>query len=162
MHAERGSAAVELALLLPVLLLAALVAIPVVLRIQEANRLDEAVGAALRYATKAAPNAVADPGMTCPDPRRRRSASEVQTFLADASGGIVSAAQVGVVVRSASGIETPDPCRGVPGSTVTVTVDWVNEVGTIGELVNGVARLVGSGDVITTSTRQLTALGVLE
>ena len=51
---------------------------------------------------------------------------------------------------------------GDPGSTVTVSVDWVNEVGAIGGIVNGIGRLVGAGDVITQSTRQLTALGVLE
>jgi hypothetical protein len=158
---------VEFAVLLPVLLIAALVAVPVILRIQEANRLDQAVGAAIRYATKAAPNSFAsspeDPPGTCPDLRRRRSADEVRNFLSLASEGIVTPDQVAVLVTPANpGTQTVNPCRGIPGSVVSVTATWTNDVGFVGELANNLVGLIGLPPVITPSSRDLTAQGVLE
>lgn len=163
---EDGSAAVELGLLLPVLLAAALIFTPVVTRLGDSTRTDDALGQAIRYATKASANAIeASADGHCPAPRRRRSAVEVADFLDAASGGLVPADLVSVSVQQPNG--APDvvhPCQAIPGSVVTITAVVGLDDDVIDDL-SAAARqvLTGGGQVPgLPATRTITAVGVLE
>lgn len=162
---EDGAAAVELGLLLPVLMFAAVGFLPLVTRMVDANAIDDAMAEAIRYATKASPVAFDNAGAPeCDAQRRRRSGPEVQAFLTAASGGRVVDSTIAVVQPNDAGTVS-DPCRAIAGSVVTITATVDTSGGAIGSLSRAARSLPfvsapdsTPGDLSSTATTTITAV----
>ena len=123
---ERGAAAVELALVLPVLALVAMATAPLVRLYADHAQVVALAQHGARYATRADR-----------DPERgdvaryRPTADEVRASVADA-------AEIPVTVTV-----TPSPDDALPGDSVTVIVVADRPIGPLGVVVNAAAGLVG-------------------
>lgn len=128
---ERGGAAVELAIFLPLLFLLAFGALTTVHVFRDYSELNQLSQTGARYATRAA----LDP--TRPGTYRfRPSSEEVADYVRDAADLDVTSVDV-----------SPDPSSTYPGDEVTVTVRTHTDLGALGWLANTMAGLVGGGDL---------------
>jgi len=110
---DRGTAAMELSLLLPALLIILMVAVPLVAQGWDYLVVTGATANGIRYATRVDQNArTASNFANCSvsSPTRRPSGCEVQAFISQA------ASPLGVSVTV-----NPDPTLTLPGEPITVT-----------------------------------------
>ena len=127
---QRGGAAVELAIFLPLLFFLAFGAITTVRVLRDYSELNQLSQTGARYATRAA----LDP--TRPTEYRFRPTSEeVEAYVTEVAELTVTSIDV-----------TPDPSTAYPGDEVTVTVRSRTDLGVLGWLANTMAGLVGGGD----------------
>lgn len=139
---QDGTAAVEFALMLPVLVLMVMIAVPVVSTVLGYIDLNEASEAGARYAT-AAHLDPENPGVY----RFRPDADAVETYLRRISDVPLESVSV-----------SPDPATALPGTQVTVTVTHRVPMGPLARVANFFAGLVGDdplfpdGGLVLTST----------
>lgn len=142
---ERGGASIELALLLPLLLLVLMVAVPLVIEGWDYLVVTGATSSGIRYASRVDENARTTstfaPACTVSSPTRRPSACEVQQFIQQA------AAPLGVQVSV-----TPDPSQTLPGEPITVTATYTVNFPLAGAVNNFTRAFFGGGFSIPTST----------
>ena len=138
---DDGSAAVELSIILPILLVLMAFVAPLVKFGYDYMVLQRAVSHGVRYASRADVNPVvrADGSVG-----RRPLPSEVKTFVSNSSNGKVLATTVAV---------TPNPTLAVPGELITVEVDYQLSYGPLAGIANGVKGLFfGGGAFLPSST----------
>lgn len=139
---EDGAAAIEFALLLPVLVLMAMMAVPVVNTVLGYVDLNEASEAGARYAT-AAHLDPENPAVY----RFRPDAAAVESYLRRISDVPLESVSI-----------TPDPASSLPGTQVTVTITHRVPMGPLARVANFFAGLVGGdplfpdGGLVLTST----------
>jgi Flp pilus assembly protein TadG len=139
---ERGLAAVEFALMLPLVVFLVMTAIPTVGSAIAYVDLNEASEAGARYAT-AAHLDPENPGVY----RFRPTAAAVEAYLRRISDVPLDSVTV-----------SPDPATAMPGTQITVTVTHRVSFGPLARVANGLARLVGAdppfpeGGSVLTST----------
>lgn len=155
---DRGGAAVELAILLPLLLLLAAGIWPLLAGIATYADVDHAAADGIRYATKVDRNPIANACATETglSGSRRRSNAEVVAYVSDAVE--LPGATVTVTVDHASG----SLCRATSGTPVTVTVSYPLTTGTLARTANTIAGFFGGGPIYTDTTRSTSAYGLLE
>jgi Flp pilus assembly protein TadG len=138
---EEGTAAVELGMILPILLVFLAFFGPLVKFGYEYMVLQRAVSHGVRYASRADVNA-----QTRSDGSvgRRPIPAEVRSFVSDSADGMVPAAAVDV---------TPDPTLTLPGEQITVTVEHQLSFGPLADIVNSVkSAFFGGGVLLPSST----------
>ncbi|MGQ0679283.1 MAG: TadE/TadG family type IV pilus assembly protein [Actinomycetota bacterium] len=124
---EKGAATVELALVLPVLLVLMAFVAPIVRGGYEYMVLQRAVSHGVRYATRVDVNPRSDGagGLT-----RRPSVAEVRQFVVSAADPLqITTGQIQV---------TPNPRLALPGGQVEVTADYTIDYGVMADFVNAV------------------------
>lgn len=127
MKNERGAAAVELALFLPVLILLVGLGVGAVRMVGDHNHLNQVTESAARFATRSS----VDPMNPVPY-STRRTPEAVAAYVEELSRLPV----LEVVV-------TPDPTIAYPGTDVTVSVTVHHDAGPLADLANAVADLIG-------------------
>ena len=130
LRSERGVAAVELALMLPVLVFLVMAAVPVASAVIAYVDLNEASEAGARYATAAHL-----------DPEN----PAVYRFRPDAAGVEAYVRRVSDVPLESVTV-APDPASSLPGTQVTVTLTHRVSFGPLAGVANGLAGLVGADD----------------
>ncbi len=135
---ERGAAAVELALFLPLLFLLAALSVGAVRMVADQNHLNQVTETAARYATRAA----ADPGATTYS--TRRTTAEVAAYVEELSDLPV----LEVVV-------TPDPTLAYPGDDVTVAITVQHDAGPMADAANALTGVIGQGPVFPEGGKQM-------
>lgn len=144
-RSERGIAAVELALVLPVVVFLVMTAVPVAAAVVAYVELNEASEAGARYAT-AAHLDPENPGVY----RFRTDAAGVEAYVRRISD-----------VPLASVTVSPDPSAALPGTQVTLTLTHQVSFGPLATVANALAGLVGADDpfpgggVVLTSTASM-------
>jgi Flp pilus assembly protein TadG len=142
LRAERGVAAVELALMLPVVVFLVMTAVPSVAAVIAYVDLSEASEAGARYATAAHL-----------DPEN----PTVYRFRPDAAGVAAYLRRISEVSLDSVSV-TPDPSNALPGTEVTITLTHHVSFGPLARVANALAGLVHAdppfpdGGVVLTST----------
>lgn len=135
-----GSATVELAVVVPIVLLLAMGFLTVVQALYDSHRLASSVGDVARYATRA--DYLPEGGAACEN-ARRRTLGEVQAYA-------VAAARVDADDVTVSS----DPCLALPGHEIEIVLtDTVSNplyLAAAG-LTNALSRIVGGDDVFPTA-----------
>lgn len=128
---ERGAAALELALFLPVMALLIALGVGATGMVSDQNHLNQVTETAARFATRAADDPV-NPGPygTRPTP------AAVAAYVEEIS-------ELPVVEVTV----TPDPNLAFPGDDVTVAVTLQHDVGPLGHAANALAGLMGRDPV---------------
>lgn len=153
LRGDRGLASLEIAMILPMLLLILLVAVPLVTEGWDYLVVTGATSSGIRYASRVDENARTTstfaPVCTVSSPTRRPSACEVQQFIQQA------AAPLGVSVTV-----SPDPTVTLPGEPITVTSTYTVTFPLAGA-VNAFSRVFfgGSVSVPTSTVINITAQG---
>lgn len=128
---EEGASVIELAFVLPVLLLVFAATVPVVKSGWEYLSLTRATAHGVRYASRVDVNArESSVGLT-----RRPTADEVEAFVRDAAGGL----------NLDSVTVTPEPAGALPGEAITVTATYEFTYGPLADIANGVVGLASFG-----------------
>ncbi len=140
---EDGVSSVELALLLPVLLLLLTVAMPLVKGGWEYMVVSRAAAHGIRYATRADPNVHAAPGGLL---TRRPTAAEVDSFIRDAADPI---ALTSVSV-------SPEPAGSLPGELITVQAKYTVSFGALASVANEVKALFFGGGTFLPESKEIT------
>ncbi|CAN5888940.1 hypothetical protein BH23ACT12_BH23ACT12_05550 [soil metagenome] len=139
---EKGSAAVELAIILPVLMMLFAMIAPFVKFGFDYMVVQRAASHGVRYASRADVN-----GRTAADSAtavRRPSPTEVANFVRDSSNGKVTPASVTV---------TPNPRQAVPGEPITVAVVYQMSYGPLTQIINSLkTAFFGGGAFLPSST----------
>lgn len=136
---ERGSAAVELVLFLPVMIILILVAFSATELFWNRRHLDDVTEEAARFATAAADEPRSPrPSGTQPTPEA------VAAFVAEISEMPVLDVQV-----------SPNPTHVAPGGEVAVAVTLEHDVGPLAGIVNALNRLIGNDPVFPDGVMQL-------
>ena len=130
-RSERGAAAVELALFLPIMLLLAALSVGAVRMVADQNHLNQITESAARYATRSA----ADPGSSGPYSTRRTTA-EVVAYVERLSDLPVLETLV-----------SPEPALTFSGDDVTVTVTVQHDAGPLADAANALVGLIGQDPV---------------
>jgi len=144
-QSEEGTAAMELGIILPLLLVLAALVAPLVKFGYEYMEVQRAASHGVRYATRADVNARPD-GLG-----RRPRVADVRQFVSDSSGGKVAATAVSVV---------PDPSRAVPGEVITVSIDHQLSYGALADIANGIkSAFFGGGAFLPPQTVTVSARG---
>ena len=136
---ERGSAAIELAVFLPVFILLVLAAFSATELFWNHRHLDDVTEAAARFAT-AAPDEFRGPRPAGTQP----TPEAVSAFVGEISELPVLDVQV-----------SPNPLHVGPGQEVTVAVTLEHEVGPIAGIVNALNELIGNDPVFPGGVMQL-------
>lgn len=127
---QRGGAAVELAIFLPLLFFLAFGGFTTVMVLRDYSELNQLSQTGARYATRAA----LDP--TRPTEYRfRPTADEVEAYVREVAALPVTSVEV-----------APDPSTASPGDEVTVTVHTTSDLGVFGWLANTMSGLVGGDE----------------
>ena len=138
---ERGAAALELALFLPVLVLLVGLAVGAVRMVGDQNHLNQVTESAARFATRSA----VDP--MNPEPyRTRRTPEAVAAYVEELSDLPVLEVSV-----------TPDPTIVYPGSDVTVSVTVHHDAGPLADLANTLVGLIGQDPVFPEGGLQMSS-----
>lgn len=141
---DRGVAALELALLLPLLLLILMVAVPLVIEGWDYLVVTGATNSGIRYASRVDENArttsTFSPACSVSSPTRRPSPCEVQQFVRQAAMPLAVTVTV-----------SPDPTLTLPGEPITVTATYTVKF-PLATAVNAFGRLLGGSLSIPTST----------
>lgn len=137
-RSERGSQAVELALVALMLLLVASALAPMAELALAQTRQSRAAADGLRFATRALPNPCLPGSAGCPftdatacggGPRRWPSADEVAAFVRDAAGeGAALAVDV-----------SPSPCLALSGQAIALELERTHDLGPLAEVANRIA-----------------------
>lgn len=138
---EEGAAAMELAIILPLLLVLMAFVAPLVKFGYDYMVVQRAAAHGVRFASRADinPQLRSDGSLG-----RRPLAAEVKSFVADSSNGKVGAASVSV---------NPVPSLALPGEQITVTVDYPMSYGPLAEIANAVkGAFFGGGAFLPSST----------
>lgn len=146
---EEGSAAMELGLVIPVLLVLLAFVAPLIKFGYDYMVVQRAASHGVRYASRADVN----PQLrTDGSLGRRPLPSEVASFVSASSDGKITASNVAV---------EPDPSKAVPGERITVTVNYPLSYGPLAEIANGVkAAFFGGGAFLpSTTTVKVSARG---
>lgn len=134
---DDGTSVIELAFVLPVLLLVVALTVPTVKAGWEYVTLTRATSHGVRYASRVDVNARDSAvGLT-----RRPTAAEVEAFVRDAAGGL-GLTEVTV---------TPEPAGALPGETIRVTATHEITFGPLADLANAVGGLFGEGALLPQS-----------
>jgi Flp pilus assembly protein TadG len=136
---EDGAAAVEFAIVLPLLLVFLALVAPLVQFGYEYMVLQRAASHGVRYASRADVN----PRVVEGGPTRRPSVDEVAQFVSDSANGRVAANQVTV---------TPNPRLALPGELITVSVDYEVSYGPLAGVASAVKSTFFGGSAFPTST----------
>lgn len=137
---ERGAAAVEFAMVLPVLMLFLAALAPLIRFGYDYMVVQRAAAHGVRYASRADVNPrLADDGTTL---TRRPSNTEIAQFVSDSSNGMVAAADVTV---------DPPPSLALPGEQIVVTVDQDISYGVLAEIASKVKQTFFGGSAFPTS-----------
>lgn len=157
LRAERGSQAVELALVALVVLLVSTALVPIAQLAVTQSRLSRAAADGLRYATRVLPNPCTPGAAGCPftEPaacgaplRRRPTASEVSAFVREAAGeGQALAVSV-----------TPAPCAAVSGQEIRLELVRSHDLGPLAEAANRLGALVSGRDLFPAAVELRTSL----
>lgn len=138
---EEGAAALELAIILPILLVLLAFVAPLVKFGYDYMVLQRAAAHGVRYASRADINPQVRSDGTL---GRRPLPGEVKTFVSDSSNGKVAATAVSV---------DPNPALALPGEQITVTVAYPMSYGPLAEIANAVkATFFGGGAFLPSST----------
>lgn len=137
---ERGAAAVEFAMVLPVLLLFLTAMAPLIKFGYDYMVVQRAAAHGVRYASRADvnPRVAADGSLT-----RRPSNSEIAQFVSDSSNGMVAATDVTIA---------PPPSLALPGEQIVVTVNHEISYGSLAEIASKVKQTFFGGSAFPTST----------
>lgn len=165
MRREDGAAVVELALLLPLLALIAALTVPFLRIFLDINDVGGAVASGMRFATKVDRNAsLSDDPVGCPDPTRRRSATQIREHVMTTGGRLLQdASQIAIVVDQPDPRPTiEDPCQAISGSLVSVTATYTIPVTGLGASANTLAGWFGADPIFVARVRSVTSVGVLE
>ena len=138
-ESDKGAAAVELALFLPLLVLLAALSVGAVRMVADQNHLNQVTETAARYATRSA----ADPGSSGPYSTRRTTA-EVTAY-------VESLSDLPVVETLVS----PDPTLTFPGDDVTVTITVQHDAGPLADAANALVGLIGQDPVFPEGGMQM-------
>jgi len=136
---EEGAAAVEFGIILPILLVLLTFVAPIVKSGYEYMVLQRAVSHGVRFASRADVNPrVSDSGTLT----RRPSTAEVRQFVVQAAQPVgISASNITVI---------PEPRAAMPGSQVQVSADYTMDYGPLGDMANGVKKMLfGGGDLLS-------------
>ncbi len=144
-HDDRGAAAVELALWLPVLLLLAVGAAAMAGLVVDYGRATDLSARAARYATRSAVDP-ARPG----DARLRPTPAEVDAYVRSIAR---------VEVRSVD--VSPDPSSSFPGTDVTVRIRSHASLGPLAAVMNSVAALLHQSPVFPDGGVDLTTVATM-
>ncbi len=136
---ERGAAAVELALFLPMLILLVALSVGAVRMVADQNHLNQVTESAARFATRSS----VDPLNPEPYSTARTSAS-VAAYVEHLSDLPI----LEVVV-------SPDPTTAYPGTDVTVSITVHHDAGPLADAANAVAGLIGKGPVFPEGGRPM-------
>ena len=136
---ERGAAAVELALFLPILILLMAASVGAVRMVADQNHLNQVTETAARYATRSS----VDP-MDAGPYTTRRTAAQVAAYVQELSDLPVLEVLV-----------TPDPTLAYPGADVTVSVTVQHDAGPLADAANAVSGLLGQGPVFPEGGKQM-------
>lgn len=137
-HPERGAAAVELALFLPLLVLLAALSVGAVRMVADQNHLNQVTETAARYATRAG----TDPGSVTYS--THRTTAEVIAYVEELSDLPVLEVLV-----------TPDPTLAFPGDGVTVAITVQHDAGPLADAANALSGLIGQGPVFPEGGKQM-------
>jgi hypothetical protein len=149
---ERGSQAVELALVALVLLLVASALAPMAELALAQTRLSRAAADGLRFATRALPNPCVPGSAGCPfteaaacsgGARRWPSQNEVTGFVRAAAGEDVA---LTVTV-------SPSPCLASSGQAISLTLERTHDLGPLALAANRVAVMVSGRTLLPTSVQ---------
>lgn len=158
---DDGVAAVEAALLVPLLIFVLATSATLLSGMAAANDASRAASSGLRLATKVERNPDPDGTRGCGAWTRRSSTDEVRALVVAASGPLVS--DVSQVAVSTSDPYSPtNLCRALSGSTVTVTVTYEQPIGRLGDAANALAGWFGGDPPFPDRTVTASAVGVLE
>lgn len=136
---ERGAAAIELALFLPMLVLLVAFSVGAVRMIADQNHLNQVTESAARFATRSS----VDP--MNPEPySTARTPAAVAAYVEEMSDLPV----LEVVV-------TPDPTTAYPGTDVTVSITVHHDAGPLAGVANAVAGLIGKDPVFPEGGRPM-------
>lgn len=151
-RAERGSQAVELALVALVLLLLASALAPMAELALTQTRLSRAAADGLRFATRALPNPCVAGSVGCPF-----------TEVAACSGGArrrPSQTEVAAFVRAAAGEDTaltvtvaPSPCLAASGQAISLALERTHDLGPLAAAANRVAVMVSGRTLLPTTVQ---------
>lgn len=141
---QRGTAAIELALFLPLLVFVAVAATGIVRLVLDTSHLDHVAQAGARYATRAAPGA--DRG----EYRLRPTAAEVEAYVRAIADMPIESVEV-----------APDPSTALPGTAITVTVHARRDLGIVASSANALGRVVAGGPVFTDGGIGLSSTAVM-
>lgn len=135
LRGDDGASSVELAWVLPVLLLVLSLIVPSLQAGWQYMTMSRATAAGIRYATRVDPNArESSVGLT-----RRPTTAEVDTFVREAAAPL----------DLESVTVTPEPAGALPGEAITVTVSHEVAFGPLASLANGVSALFfGGGELL--------------
>jgi Flp pilus assembly protein TadG len=125
-HRERGAAAVEFALFVPILVFIAAASVFVVALVRDYHALTDISESGARYATRAGLDPE-NPGVYT----FRRSSSQVVAYVTQL------ASNDGLTVETVT--VTPNPATALPGTPVTVTVSARVGTGVLGSVARGIA-----------------------
>lgn len=138
---ESGSAAMELGIMLPALLLFIASLAPVFRFGFDYMAVSRAVAHGVRYASRVNPEAEYAPDLVTLT--RRPTVGQVKEFVRLSSGSVdLSNATISV---------TPDPWAALSGDTITVEVTHAVALGILDDIVNTAANLVGGDDYMADS-----------
>lgn len=162
---ERGTAAVELALIGTLLLLVAVASLPIFSLLAANRDAGQVAAEGLRFATKAQANPC-QPGADgcvfeipgpCPTLTRRPSAADVERYVRTSFGD----ESVTVIVHVPGDPETlVQPCTALPGTQLAVTASYDHDLGVLAAAANGATRLVGGEPLFPDDQARVTATAV--
>ena len=136
---ERGAAAIELALFLPMMALLIAMAVSATGLVSNQNHLNHVTETAARFATRAGDDpSNPRPHGTAPTP------GAIAAYVEEISDLPVVQVQV-----------TPDPTLTYPGGDVTVSVTLQHDAGPLGSVANAVSGLIGRDPVFPEGGMQL-------
>lgn len=147
---EDGTAAVELGIILPLLMVFLAFVAPLVKFGYDYMGLQRVAAHGVRFASRADANArVSDDGSSF---TRRPSAGEVKSFIADSSNGKVTADQITV--------SPPNPALALPGEQIVVSIDHEFSYGALADIANSVkSAFFGGGAFLPPQTVTVSARG---
>lgn len=149
---EDGVSVVELALVLPILLLLLATVAPVVKAGFEYMSLTRATAHGIRYATKVEVNARCDGtvdewGRCDGELRRRPTTDEVEAFVRDAAWPL----------QESEVVVTPEPAGSMAGELVTVTATHEVSFGPLGGVANVISQVFFGGSALLPESGTMTA-----
>ena len=142
---ERGAAAIELALFLPMMALLIAMAVSATSLVSNQNHLNHVTESAARYATRAAGDpANPRPYGTAPTP------PAIAAYVDEISD--LPVVEVAV---------SPDPTLTYPGGDVTISVTLQHDAGPLGSVANAVSGLIGRDPVFPEGGMQLRSVATM-